>query len=35
VGVVGWIVDNPAEKVSGYTGEAQQAIWAGQLIPLQ
>jgi hypothetical protein len=34
LGVVGWIVDNPAEQVSGYTGDAQQAVWARQLIPL-
>jgi hypothetical protein len=32
--VIGWIVDNPSEQVSGYTGDAPQAIWAGQLIPL-
>jgi hypothetical protein len=35
LGVVGWIVDSPAEQVSGYTGEAKQAIWASQLIPLE
>jgi hypothetical protein len=35
LGVVGWIVDNPAAHVSGYSGDARQAIWAGQLIPLE
>jgi hypothetical protein len=35
LGVIGWIVDNPAEQVGGYTGNAQQAVWAKKLIPLQ
>jgi hypothetical protein len=35
VGIVGWIVDSPAEKVSGYTGTAPQAIWAGRLLALE
>ncbi|MCI0335370.1 MAG: hypothetical protein L0228_19350 [Planctomycetes bacterium] len=33
--IVGWIVDKPAEQVSGYTGSAPQAIWAGKIIPLE
>ncbi len=33
--IVGWIVDKPAEQVSGYTGSAPQAIWAGRLFPLE
>jgi hypothetical protein len=33
LGVVGWIVDKPADQ-SGFTGEAPQAIWAARLIPL-
>lgn len=33
--VVGWIVDQPAEHVAGYTGSAPQAIWAGNLISLE
>jgi hypothetical protein len=32
--VVGWVVDKPAEQVSGYTGNAPQAIWASKLIAL-
>jgi hypothetical protein len=35
LGIVGWIVDKPAEGVSGYTGEAKQAVWASRLIPLE
>jgi hypothetical protein len=35
VGVVGWIVDEPALRVNGYTGAARQAIWSGSLIALQ
>ena len=35
VAVVGWIVDKPAEKVTGYTGTAPQAIVASKLVPLQ
>ena len=35
LGVIGWIVDNPATQVGGYTGEARRAIWAAHLIPLQ
>jgi hypothetical protein len=33
--IVGWIVDRPAEQISGYTGSATQAIWASRLIPLE
>jgi hypothetical protein len=35
VGVVGSIVDKPAEKVQGYTGSATQAIYAPGLLPLE
>jgi hypothetical protein len=35
LGVIGWIVDDPATQVSGYTGEARRAIWAARLVPLQ
>jgi hypothetical protein len=35
VGVIGWIVDRPAEGVTGYTGDAPQAIFVSRLIPLQ
>jgi hypothetical protein len=34
MGIVGWIVDKPAGKVAGYTGDAPQAVWASHLIPL-
>jgi hypothetical protein len=34
VAVVGSLVDRPAERVSGYTGSAPQAVWVGRLIPL-
>lgn len=34
VAVVGSIVDSPAQKVTGYDGDATQAIWVGRLIPL-
>jgi hypothetical protein len=33
--IVGWILDRPAELVSGYTGSAPQAVWASKIIPLQ
>jgi hypothetical protein len=35
VAVVGWIVDDPAERVTGYTGTTPQAIFAPKLIPLE
>ena len=35
VAVVGYIVDKPAERISGYTGTATQAVFATKLIPLQ
>jgi hypothetical protein len=35
LGIVGWIVDQPAEHITGYAGQAQQAIWVGKLIPLE
>ncbi len=34
VGIAGWIVDNPAEQVKGYTGKATQAVFANRLISL-
>ncbi len=33
--VVGWIVDKPAEHITGYTGDTPQAVFASTLIPLQ
>lgn len=35
VGFVGWIVDTPAEHITGYTGHAPQAVFASRLIPLE
>jgi hypothetical protein len=35
VAVVGYIVDKPAEHITGYTGTAPQAVFATKLIPLQ
>jgi hypothetical protein len=35
LGIVGWIVDSPVEKISGYTGDATQAIWAGHILELE
>ena len=35
VGIVGSIIDDPAARISGYTGTAPRAIWAGMLIPLE
>jgi hypothetical protein len=34
VAIVGWLVDRPAESVSGYTGNVTQAVWAGHIIPI-
>jgi hypothetical protein len=33
--VLGWIVDQPAENVHGYTGDAPQDVWAGKFIDLE
>jgi hypothetical protein len=35
VGVVGWILEKPAQQVDGYTGAATDAIWTKTLIPLE
>jgi hypothetical protein len=35
IGIVGWIVDSPASHVTGYTGDAPQAIWAGRVFALE
>jgi hypothetical protein len=35
VGIVGSIVDNPASKVSGYTGNSPRVIWVHDVIPLE
>jgi hypothetical protein len=35
LGFVGSIVDRPADSVSGYNGDAAQAVWIGQVIPLE
>jgi hypothetical protein len=34
VAILGWVLDQPTEQVSGYSGDARQAIWASRLIPL-
>ncbi len=34
VGIVGSIVDNPADQISGYTGTAERVIWVTRAIPL-
>jgi hypothetical protein len=34
VGIVGSIVENPAEQVAGYSGTAERAIWVARAIPL-
>lgn len=35
VAIVGSIVDNPARKVSGYTGNSPRVIWVRDVIPLE
>jgi hypothetical protein len=35
VAVVGSIVDSPAQNVAGYEGDATQAVWVGQILPLE
>src|SRR5262249_12913815 len=35
MGIVGSLVDDPAQRVTGYAGSARQAIWASRLIPLE
>jgi hypothetical protein len=35
VAVVGWIVDDPAKNVPGYTGATPQAVFANKLLPLE
>jgi hypothetical protein len=35
VAIVGWIVDDPAKSVPGYTGSAARPIYAAKIIPLQ
>jgi hypothetical protein len=35
VAVVGWIVNDPAKNVAGYTGNAPQAVFATKLLPLE
>lgn len=34
VGVVGSVIDNPAERIEGYTGTADLAVWSTQLFPV-
>jgi hypothetical protein len=34
VGIIGAIIDRPAERISGYTGDAAQAIWISRLFTL-
>jgi hypothetical protein len=33
--VVGYIIDQPADKIEGYTGAAKQAVWTNRLVPLE
>jgi hypothetical protein len=35
VGVVGAIIDKPADEISGYTGSAPQVVFAKKLLPLE
>lgn len=35
IGVVGAIVDSPAQHITGYTGSATQAVWVGRIVPLE
>jgi hypothetical protein len=35
VGVVGAIIDKPADEISGYTGSASQVVFAKKLLPLE
>lgn len=35
MGVVGSIIVDPAKRVTGYTGKAQQVVWVHSLIPLE
>jgi hypothetical protein len=35
VGIVGVIVDKPAEKITGYPGAAERVIWVARTIPLE
>jgi hypothetical protein len=34
LGIVGSVVDRPADSIAGYTGDTPQAIWVGRAIPL-
>jgi hypothetical protein len=34
VGIVGSIVDNPARKISGYSGSSPRVIWVHDVLPL-
>jgi hypothetical protein len=34
VGIVGSIIDQPAQKISGYTGNSPRVIWVRDVIPL-
>jgi hypothetical protein len=34
VGVVGSLIDRPAERIAGYDGLATQVVWAKSLLPL-
>lgn len=33
--VIGVLVENPAERIAGYTGGAPQAVWCRELLPLR
>ena len=35
VGIVGSVVENPADEVAGYQGKAKRAIWVARAIPLE
>lgn len=34
VGLVGCIIESPAERIEGYTGNAERVIWIGHTVPL-
>lgn len=35
IGIVGEVVDSPATQIQGYTGEAEQAVWAARTYALK
>ncbi|QDU58792.1 hypothetical protein [Aeoliella mucimassa] len=35
VGVIGSVIDQPAERIEGYTGSAEQVIWSNDFVPVR